>query len=136
MMRTCTFVTALATLACVGWLASCADLVVQQGVTVSIDEDDIAGIVTGPNGPEAGVWVIRRNARPPDEVRAERRDRRRGQIRRARSSGRRLRRVGPRLRISRFAEDHHVARKSGEPDGGSRRRTRQRRPSTTRLATG
>ena len=58
MMRTCTFVTALATLACVGWLASCADLVVQQGVTVSIDEDDIAGIVTGPNGPEAGVWVI------------------------------------------------------------------------------
>ena len=30
----------------------------QQGVTVSIDEDDIAGIVTGPNGSEAGVWVI------------------------------------------------------------------------------
>jgi hypothetical protein len=27
-----------------------------QGVT--IDEDDIGGAVTGPNGPEAGVWVI------------------------------------------------------------------------------
>src|SRR5688572_19476990 len=26
--------------------------------TVSIDTDDIGGIVTGPNGPEAGVWVI------------------------------------------------------------------------------
>ena len=25
---------------------------------VSIDGDDIGGIVTGPNGPEAGVWVI------------------------------------------------------------------------------
>ena len=58
MMRTCTFVTALAMLACVGWLASCEEIVVQQGVTVSIEEDDIAGVVTGPNGPEAGVWVI------------------------------------------------------------------------------
>src|SRR5688500_12577502 len=25
---------------------------------VSIDGDDIGGVVTGPNGPEAGVWVI------------------------------------------------------------------------------
>src|SRR5437868_11463867 len=24
----------------------------------AIDADDIGGIVTGPNGPEAGVWVI------------------------------------------------------------------------------
>src|SRR5690242_7100331 len=26
--------------------------------TVAIDPDDIGGVVTGPNGPEAGVWVI------------------------------------------------------------------------------
>src|SRR5829696_4176882 len=26
--------------------------------TVPIDTDDIVGTVTGPNGPEAGVWVI------------------------------------------------------------------------------
>src|SRR5207248_7416798 len=26
--------------------------------TVVIDNDDIGGVVTGPNGPEAGVWVI------------------------------------------------------------------------------
>src|SRR5204862_6676455 len=26
--------------------------------TVAIDNDDIGGVVTGPNGPEAGVWVI------------------------------------------------------------------------------
>ena len=34
---------------------SCA----QQGQqTVEIDSDDIGGVVTGPDGPEAGVWVI------------------------------------------------------------------------------
>src|SRR5262245_24697153 len=26
--------------------------------TLAVDSDDIAGVVTGPNGPEAGVWVI------------------------------------------------------------------------------
>src|SRR5687768_14517128 len=31
----------------------------QQNVqSVAIDKDDIGGVVTGPNGPEAGVWVI------------------------------------------------------------------------------
>ena len=32
----------------------------QQAATpaVAIDNDDIGGVVTGPNGPEAGVWVI------------------------------------------------------------------------------
>jgi hypothetical protein len=30
----------------------------QQAATVAIDSDDIGGVVTGPNGPEAGVWVI------------------------------------------------------------------------------
>ena len=25
---------------------------------VAVDTDDIGGVVTGPNGPEAGVWVI------------------------------------------------------------------------------
>src|SRR3954468_4194327 len=29
-----------------------------QQAAVAIDEDDIGGIVRGPNGPEAGVWVI------------------------------------------------------------------------------
>ena len=28
------------------------------GVAVQIDSDDIGGVVTGKNGPEAGVWVI------------------------------------------------------------------------------
>src|SRR5580698_9467331 len=30
----------------------------QQAATVAIDNDDIGGVVTSPNGPEAGVWVI------------------------------------------------------------------------------
>ena len=29
-----------------------------QVSTVAIDSDDIGGVVTGPKGPEAGVWVI------------------------------------------------------------------------------
>ncbi|MDH3786818.1 MAG: carboxypeptidase-like regulatory domain-containing protein [Acidobacteriota bacterium] len=37
-------------------------LLVALGITVNaqvaIDADDIGGVVTGPNGPEAGVWVI------------------------------------------------------------------------------
>jgi hypothetical protein len=37
-----------------------ASLVVdaRQGDAIPMDTDDIAGVVTGPNGPEAGVWVI------------------------------------------------------------------------------
>ena len=34
------------------------ELRAQQSPAVVIDGDDIGGVVTGPNGPEAGVWVI------------------------------------------------------------------------------
>ena len=30
----------------------------QTGEAVRIDDDDIGGVVSGPRGPEAGVWVI------------------------------------------------------------------------------
>src|SRR5262245_32286062 len=39
-------------------VAAPAQLGAQQAATVAIDNDDIGGVVTGPNGPEAGVWVI------------------------------------------------------------------------------
>src|ERR1700704_1222669 len=42
-------------IAVVGWVAP-ASLQAQQAV--AIDNDDIGGVVTGPKGPEAGVWVI------------------------------------------------------------------------------
>ena len=40
-----------------GFLAAAPTLSSAQ-VTVAIDDDDIGGVVRGPNGPEAGVWVI------------------------------------------------------------------------------
>ena len=30
----------------------------QPAAAVTVDADDIGGVVTGPKGPEAGVWVI------------------------------------------------------------------------------
>ena len=41
-------------------MASLAGISAQQqsGEAVRIDNDDIGGVVTGPRGPEAGVWVI------------------------------------------------------------------------------
>src|SRR5262245_28464037 len=42
------------------WAGSVVTLGAQQATSgaVSIDIDDIGGVVTGPSGPEAGVWVI------------------------------------------------------------------------------
>jgi hypothetical protein len=46
-----------AAVAVAAWLAFApGELRAQAAVT--IDNDDIGGVVTGPNGPEAGVWVI------------------------------------------------------------------------------
>ena len=39
-------------------LAAVPSPVRAQTAAVVIDSDDIGGVVTGPNGPEAGVWVI------------------------------------------------------------------------------
>src|SRR5260370_29640514 len=35
-----------------------AQLHAQAPTLVAMDNDDIGGVVTGPNGPEAGVWVV------------------------------------------------------------------------------
>src|SRR6202790_4759726 len=35
-----------------------AELSAQQSAAVSIGDTDLGGVVSGPNGPEAGVWVI------------------------------------------------------------------------------
>src|SRR5436309_563751 len=42
------------------FLAALNDASARQvpGATVRVDRDDIGGVVTGPRGPEAGVWVI------------------------------------------------------------------------------
>jgi hypothetical protein len=36
----------------------CAAIAPVVGAAVAVDADDIGGVVTGPRGPEAGVWVI------------------------------------------------------------------------------
>jgi hypothetical protein len=45
----------VAAIAIAGLLAAAP---VRAQTAVAIDNDDIGGVVTGPNGPEAGVWVI------------------------------------------------------------------------------
>ena len=42
---------------CVSGLA-CTDASPSAGGALAIDDDDIGGVVTGADGPEAGVWVI------------------------------------------------------------------------------
>src|SRR3979409_1934496 len=39
-------------------LVAPVSLQAQQTAAVAIDNDDIGGVVKGPGGPEAGVWVI------------------------------------------------------------------------------
>jgi hypothetical protein len=48
----------LAAAALVGSLLSLRTHAQQPPADVAIDNDDIGGVVTGPSGPEAGVWVI------------------------------------------------------------------------------
>src|SRR5207344_1189472 len=46
-----------AALAAAGYLLA-SSTPLEAETAVAIDADDIGGVVTGPNGPEAGVWVI------------------------------------------------------------------------------
>ena len=39
-----------------------------EAQTVAIDADDIGGVVTGPHGPEAGVWVIAETSDLPTKL--------------------------------------------------------------------
>src|ERR1700689_3298073 len=49
----------VAAMAVAGMLARApARLSAQQGAPVHIGDTDLGGVVSGPNGPEAGVWVI------------------------------------------------------------------------------
>ena len=53
------------------WLAVLAGSASAQpdAETVALDADDIGGVVAGPNGPEAGVWVIAETEDLPTEFR-------------------------------------------------------------------
>ena len=62
MTKRARFVTLAVIAIAVIWTGSAVRLGAQQAATsaaaVAIDGDDIGGVVSGPNGPEAGVWVI------------------------------------------------------------------------------
>ena len=47
---------AIVAAACLAGLSACQPT--GDAVAIDIDDDDIGGVVTGPDGPEAGVWVI------------------------------------------------------------------------------
>jgi hypothetical protein len=48
----------IAAVAIAAFVAAPGRLSSQQNAAVSIDADDIGGVVTSASGPEAGVWVI------------------------------------------------------------------------------
>jgi hypothetical protein len=58
MNRIVTFASALAVAAGAAYVISGQATAAQSTATVAIDADDIGGVVTGPKGPEAGVWVV------------------------------------------------------------------------------
>jgi hypothetical protein len=49
-------------------VAAPARVQAQQNAAVSIGATDLGGVVTGPNGPEAGVWVIAETADLPTKM--------------------------------------------------------------------
>ncbi len=92
----------------------------QQPAAVAIDNDDIGGVVAGPNGPEAGVWVIAETDGAADEIRQDRRHRRSGPLRDPRPAAEReLRHLGARLRAGGFAQAARQTRPAGQPHGGA-----------------
>src|SRR4029077_7173244 len=64
--RLCVSVAAIAVAAFLA--GSPAQLVAQQGAPVSIGNADLGGVVTGPKGPEAGVWVIAETTELPTKM--------------------------------------------------------------------
>ena len=82
----------LATLAIIPLVAM--TLSSQSPPVVPIDPDDIGGVVRGPNGPEAGVWVVAETRRSQDGLPQDGRDRRSRALRASRSAQRELHRSG------------------------------------------
>src|SRR5438270_12211520 len=61
---------ALILAACVGafLVVSGRAILIGQTAPVAVDNDDIGGVVTGANGPEAGVWVIAETRSTPTRL--------------------------------------------------------------------
>ena len=71
---------------------------------VTVDADDIGGVVSGPKGPEAGVWVIAETTDLPTKFAKIVVTDDRGRYLAARPAEGELLGVGPRIWAGRFAE--------------------------------
>jgi hypothetical protein len=60
MTRNSSLYASVAVIAVAAWMSAPSALHAQQSAppAVSIGDSDLGGVVSGPNGPEAGVWVI------------------------------------------------------------------------------
>ena len=68
-MKTCSIGMLSVSFACLLSAAAVTSAAAQPAAQqVRIDADDIGGVVTSAEGPEAGVWVIAETARPADEI--------------------------------------------------------------------
>ena len=104
----------LSTVAAIGLAALLAPVQAGAQTAVAIDNDDIGGVVTGPNGPEAGVWVIAETNDLADPVHAQRGHRRSGPLRGARPAEGQVQGLGARLRARRFPEGRCRARQAAQ----------------------
>ena len=80
------------------------------GGAVTVDKDDIGGVVTGAKGPEAGVWVIAETTDLPTKFAKIVVTDDRGPLPAARPAEGELQRLGARLRPGRLAEGPGRAR--------------------------
>ena len=96
-----------------------AGLDAQQITTplVPIGDSDLGGVVTGANGPEAGVWVIAETADLPTKFAKIVVTDDRGRYLHTRSAQGEIQRVGARLRPRRFGESAGRARQERRPEG-------------------
>ena len=76
----------------------------QSVAQVAVDADDIGGVVTGPRGPEAGVWVIAETRDTPTRLIKSVVTDDQGRYLVPDLPKAKLRRVGARLRADRFAQ--------------------------------
>ena len=102
----------------------------------TVGANDIGGVVTGANGPEAGVWVIAETTELPTKFARIVVTDDQGRYLIPDLPSRELQRLGARLWPGRFAEAARASPASTSTSPPCRRRTRPRPRTTTRRSTG
>ncbi len=103
---------------------------------VRIGTNDLGGVVTGPNGPEAGVWVIAETTDLPTKFAKIVVTDERGRYVMPDLPKAQIQRVGARLRAGRFAQGQSEPGRILDLHGGGGAERRPRRRSTIRRSTG